>query len=524
MDKRPFRFITSLVPFLVMITTMLDSVVVLDITPHIPLIIGAIVAGGIAYFHGYSWSEIEDFMYRGIKLALPALIIILLVGLVIGSWVGGGIVATMIYYGLNIISPNYFLITVVIICSIVSLTIGSAWSTIATVGIASLGIGVGLNIPLGPTAGAIVAGAFFGDKMSPLSDTTNLASGLTHTNIFKHIKHMLYTTVPAVIITLIVFHWYYVKYIYITSVDFIIIYNNSPLSDTTNLTYILTHTNIFKNIKHLLYTTVPAFIITLIVFQWYTVKYINNTSVDLNSIETLRQNISEAFVISPWLLLAPVIVLAVILFKVPPAPALLVGAFLGTFSQLFVQNDTLASSLPTLIDGFEITTSNESIDVLFSRGGMMDMMFVVTMTFVAMSFAGIKEHSGMLQVILDQILKFAKNTFGLVSSALLSAIFINLTCAEHYISIIVPGRMFVRPFVDNNLDTSNLSRTLEDGGTVTSALIPWSTDGVFIYGTLGITVLEYGPFAVMNYAAPIIALILAATGIGIKKITDEDKL
>lgn len=463
MDKRPFRFITSLVPFLVMITTMLYSVVVLDITPHIPLIIGAIVAGGIAYFHGYSWSEIEDFMYRGIKLALPALIIILLVGLVIGSWVGGGIVATMIYYGLNIISPNYFLVTVVIICSIVSLTIGSAWSTIATVGIASLGIGVGLNIPLGPTAGAIVAGAFFGDKMSPLSDTTNLASGLTHTNIFKHIKHMLYTTVPAVIIT-------------------------------------------------------------LIVFQWYTVKYINNTSVDLNSIETLRQNISEAFVISPWLLLAPVIVLAVILFKVPPAPALLIGAFLGTFSQLFVQNDTLASSLTTLIDGFEITTSNESIDVLFNRGGMMDMMFVVTMTFVAMSFAGIMEHSGMLQVILDQILKFAKNTFGLVSSALLSAIFINLTCAEHYISIIVPGRMFVRPFVDNNLDTSNLSRTLEDGGTVTSALIPWSTDGVFIYGTLGITVLEYGPFAVMNYAAPIIALILAATGIGIKKITDEDKL
>ena len=208
----------------------------------------------------------------------------------------------------------------------------------------------------------------------------------------------------------------------------------------------------------------------------------------------------------------------------PPAPALLVGAFLGTFSQLFVQNDTLASSLTTLIDGFEITTSNESIDVLFNRGGMMDMMFVVTMTFVAMSFAGIMEHSGMLQVILDQILKFAKNTFGLVSSALLSAIFINLTCAEHYISIIVPGRMFVRPFVDNNLDTSNLSRTLEDGGTVTSALIPWSTDGVFIYGTLGITVLEYGPFAVMNYAAPIIALILAATGIGIKKITDEDKL
>ena len=463
MDKRPFRFITSLVPFLVMITTMLYSVVVLDITPHIPLIIGAIVAGGIAYFHGYSWSEIEDFMYRGIKLALPALIIILLVGLVIGSWVGGGIVATMIYYGLNIISPNYFLVTVVIICSIVSLTIGSAWSTIATVGIASLGIGVGLNIPLGPTAGAIVAGAFFGDKMSPLSDTTNLASGLTHTNIFKHIKHMLYTTVPAVIIT-------------------------------------------------------------LIVFQWYTVKYINNTSVDLNSIETLRQNISEAFVISPWLLLAPVIVLAVILFKVPPAPALLIGAFLGTFSQLFVQNDTLASSLTTLIDGFEITTSNESIDALFNRGGMMDMMFVVTMTFVAMSFAGIMEHSGMLQVILDQILKFAKNTFGLVSSALLSAIFINLTCAEHYISIIVPGRMFVRPFVDNNLDTSNLSRTLEDGGTVTSALIPWSTDGVFIYGTLGITVLEYGPFAVMNYAAPIIALILAATGIGIKKITDEDKL
>lgn len=462
LKEKEFNVFVAIIPFVVMIFAMLIAVIVLKVDPHIPLVIGTATASIVALTAGYKWKEIEEFMYKGIKLALPAIIIILLVGLVIGSWIGGGVVASMIYYGLLIINPTYFLVTILIICGIVSLATGSSWSTMATIGVAGMGIGMSMGISPAITAGAVISGSYFGDKMSPLSDTTNLASGLTHTDLFDHIKHMMWTTIPALIISLIAF--------------FFIGFN-----------------------------------------------VIDTTTFDTDSVNTMLVTMQDNFVISPWLLLVPVLVVVFILFKMPAAPALFMGAVMGFLCHFFVQGGAFSSAVDTLTNGFELTSGNEAVDTLFTRGGLMDMMYTVSMTIVAMTFAGIMEYSGMLKSIMEQILKIAKGTFGLITSTLFSALFVNATCSEQYISIVVPSRMYLRSFVEKNLDTRNLSRSLEDGGTLTSVFIPWNTCGVYIFGTLGVAAWEYGPYAILNFSVPIIAMILAATGIGIKKISDEEK-
>lgn len=457
-----FNVFVAIIPFVVMIISMLYAVIKLDVDPHIPLVIGTATAAIVAMTAGYKWHELEEFMYKGIRLALPAVIILMLVGLVIGSWIGGGIVATMIYYGLQLISPTYFLVTILLICSIISVVIGSSWSTIATVGVAGMGIGLSMDINPAMIAGAVVSGAYFGDKMSPLSDTTTLASGLTHVDLFDHIKHMLWTTVPALIITFIAFFF------------------------------------IGTNV-------------------------IGGENISTEKIDEMMFTMQEHFVISPWLFLAPVAVLVLILFKMPAGPALFMGALIGFFCHIFVQGGSVATAVDTMTNGFVIDTSNAAVDRLFNSGGLMSMMYTVSMAVIAMTFAGIMEYSGMLQSIMHYILKIAKGTFGLITTTIFSSIFINVSCAEQYISIIVPSRMYLRTYIERNLAPKNLSRTLEDGGTLSSVFVPWSTDGVYIYGTLGVFAWQYAPFTILNFTAPIIAMILAATGIGIAKITDKEK-
>jgi len=452
----------AIIPFVVMIISMYVSVVNFGIDPHVPLILGTATAAIVALISGYKWDMLEEFMYKGIKLALPAVVIIMLVGLVIGSWIGGGVVATMIYYGLILLSPTYFLVTIMLICAIVALAIGSSWSTMATIGIAGMGIGISMGIEPAMIAGAVISGAYFGDKMSPLSDTTNLAAGLTHVDLFTHIRHMLFTTIPGLIISVIVF-----------------------------------------------------LIIGL--------KVIRKQQLDNEQINMMLQAMQDNFVITPWLFLIPVIVIVLILFKMQAAPALFIGAMLGVIAQVFVQGGTLSTSVDVLTNGYVLESGNEDVDNLFTRGGLLDMMYTVSMTIVAMTFAGIMEYSGMLQAIMNQILKIAKGVFGIITATLASAFFTNATCSEQYISIVVPSRMYLRSFIENNLHPKNLSRSLEDGGTLTSVFIPWNTCGVFIFGTLGVYAWEYGPYAILNFSVPIIAMILAATGIGIKKITDEEK-
>lgn len=443
--KKPLGVTSAVITLSIMIITMLFTVAVLEKEPHIPLMIGTAVAIIMTMMHGYEFREVEEMMYKGIRHALPAIVIIILVGLVIGSWIGSGVVATMIYYGLQLIDPRYFLAVVVILCSVVALAIGSSWSTMATVGVASMGIGISMGISPGMVAGAVICGAYFGDKMSPLSDTTNLASGLSGVELFEHIKHMFYTTIPAVIIALIAFFFMGMQY--------------------------------------------------------------GNKNFDTKRIDAILNTMQDNFVITPWLLLIPLIVIVLVIFKVPAIPAICVGIIFGFFAQIFVQGGSITEALTALQTGYTIESGNKLVDELFNRGGLESMFYTISLTLVAMTFGGVLEYSGMLSALISLILRVAQTTGSLIASVIISCIGTNFTCSEQYISIIVPSRMYANAFKEKNLHPKNLSRALEDGGTLTSVFVPWNTCGVFIASTLGVSVMEYAPFAIVNYTVPIISVI-----------------
>lgn len=454
--EKPERRISlglALIPFLVMIVAMTFVIIVFEGSPHIPILLGATVAAFIAWTSGYSWGELEKFIYQGITKVLPAVVILIMVGLVISAWIGGGIVTTMIYYGLEIISPSYFLAAILIICAIVTLMMGSSWSTIGTVGVAGMGIGISMGIPPAMIAGAIVSGAFFGDKMSPLSDTTILASGIAGAKLSEHIKHMLYTTVPA-------------------------------------------------------------FVIALIVYFIIGMKFAGN-SIDKQNIDTILTGLQDNFLISPWLLLIPLAVLLLVFKKVPALPALTVGIILGFLADIFFQGGSIGEAVNALQSGYSIDSGNETVDSLLNQGGLDSMMYTVSLAMVAMIFGGIMESTGMLQVIVEQVLKIARTGRSLCATTVVSSFLTNVITAEQYISIIIPGRMYSRAYKDKNLHPKNLSRALEDGGTITSALVPWSTDAVFVYTTLGVSAWAYAPYAVLNYCVPVISIIFSLIGFSV---------
>lgn len=458
-EKKQMNVWWALTPIVVMIGVMMVTIIVLEKDPQVPLIVGTVAAGLVAFKHGFTWAEIEEMMYKGIKMALPAIVIIMLVGLTIGAWIGGGIIASMIFYGLKIISPTFFLVTITIICAIVATMTGTSWGTMGTVGVAGMGIGMSMGIPAAMVAGAVISGAYFGDKMSPLSDTTNLAAGLTGTDLFEHIKNMFYTTIPGLLIALTVY--------------------------------------------------------AIMGFQFKTDAIVSE---DITSImNTLQDN----FVISPWLLLVPLTVIVLVVRKVPAIPAILVGVFLGWLAHIFVQGGDVATAVGVLHDGYVIKSGNAMVDELFNRGGLSDMMYTVSMTLVAMTFGGILEFTGTLQVLVDKILRFARSTGSLVTATIGTAFFTNMTCSEQYISVVVPARMFAGAYEQRGLQSKNLSRALEDGGTLTSVFIPWNTCGVFIYGTLGVMAFDYAPYAILNYTVPIISIIFAYTGFTMAKLTKE---
>ncbi|MDU8924033.1 Na+/H+ antiporter NhaC [Pasteurellaceae bacterium LIM206] len=446
-------FFFALLPIVVMIAVMAVSIIKFEASPHVPLLIGAVIAGLVAAYYGYSWQTIEKGIYNGIKMALPAIVIIIMIGLTIGSWIGGGIVASMIYYGLKIISPEYFLLTICLICSITTLAIGSSWSTMGTIGVAAMGIGYSLNIPAPMVAGAVISGAYFGDKLSPLSDTTNLAAGITHTELFDHIRFMLNTTLPAYFITLGIYFY---------------------------------------------------------LGQGFTPQHS-----DLGRIEEILTAINANFVISPWLLLVPVAVILLVVKKVPALPALAIGILLGWLCHIGIQGASMDIAVRTLHDGFKIESGNEIIDTLFNRGGIESMMYTISLTIVAMSFGGIAEQVGILRSVVQQILRFTRSARLLIPATIVSSMITNLTTSEQYISILLPGRMYVTAYQEKGLASKNLSRALEDGGTMTSVLVPWNTCGVFAFSMLQISAFEYAPYAFLNWLSPVIAILFALFNIKI---------
>jgi NhaC family Na+:H+ antiporter len=456
--KKEVSFSLAILPLAAMMAAMAITIIVFEGSPHVPLIFGTLIAAFIAWRVGYGWKDIEEGLYKGIRLVLPAVLILIVVGMIIGSWIGGGVIASMTYFGLKLLSPSYFLVAITIICSVVSLAIGSSWSTMATIGVAGMGIGMSMGIPAPMIAGAVISGSYFGDKMSPLSDTTVLASGLSGSNLFEHIRHMLYTTIPGLIIALGVY--------------------------------------------------------------WYLGRQFSSATTGTGEIDSVLKTLQEHFLISPFLLLIPVIVIVLVARKVPALPALILGVILGSLASVFIQGSSVGEAVTALQAGFTLESGNEMVDTLLNRGGIDGMMYTLSLILVAAAFGGVLESVGMLEAIVKQILKLVKSDKGLLSSTVLTAFFSNIASADQYLSIVVPSRMYSKAYKDRNLHPKNLSRALEDGGTITSVFVPWNTCGVFIFGTLGVSAFAYAPYAILNFSVPIISIIFSMIGFSVVKLSD----
>ncbi|PIK14651.1 Na+/H+ antiporter NhaC [Halobacteriovorax sp. JY17] len=476
--KQP-KLLVALIPVLFLIFLLIVNVIIFkdDATGganQIALLTSAFVTGLIGIFYlKVTYQHIEERIIQSITTSLSALTILFVVGTLIGIWILCGTVPAMIFYGLKLISPAVFLPVACIICSIVSLATGSSWSTTGTVGIALIGIGQTLGLPAGAVAGAVISGSYFGDKMSPLSDTTNLAPAIAGVNLFDHIRHMIYTTGPAIILAIIGF--------------------------------------------------------TILGFTYET-HSMNTETVDL-----MLKTLETKFDISIWLFIPPIIVLALVRKKVAALPAITIGVFAGIATALIFQRDMMSELLNgattvkayyTLItkvtyEGFTIDTGNTTINSLLNRGGMSGMLSTVWLIFSAMVFGGTLDATGMLTKISSAILKMVRGTGSLIGATLGSCIVLNATASDQYLAIVVPGKMFQDAYDKYGLDPRNLSRALEDAGTVTSVLIPWNSGGAYNAATLGVPTLTYLPYCFFNILSPIISLFLATMNWTILKKIEE---
>jgi len=473
LKKNQISLTTALLPLFFLVVLLSYNVIIygddaLNGSNQFILLIGGAIAAIIGFKKRISYDSMLEKIADNLKSVTGALLILLFVGALSGTWLISGIIPAMIYYGLQILHPSIFLPACIVICAIISISTGSSWTTSATVGIALIGIGSVLKIPLGMVAGAIISGAYFGDKLSPLSDTTNLAPAMAGGELFDHIKYMTYTTVPSILFTLIVF---------------------SILNLTQN------------------YNVLP-------------------------DTGDLLGAIREKFTINFWLFLVPITVIILIVKKTPPLVALLVGTLMGALFAIFFQpqillditgSKTLNSKIAykAILDAIsvstQVNTSNAILNDLFISGGMKGMLDTIWLIICAMVFGGIMDAIGALKVISNALLSWAKNTFQLFASTVASCLTINLTASDQYLSIVIPGKMFSKAYEERNLAPENLSRTLEDSGTVTSVLIPWNTCGAYQSGVLGVSVLEYFFFAIFNWLSPLMTLIYAALSIRIAK-------
>jgi NhaC family Na+:H+ antiporter len=476
-ENRELNIYEALIPVIALVGMLAYNVYVfgddaLSGSNQFILLLGGAVAAIVGFMNKVSYKQMLAEVAENVKSTTGALLILLMVGALAGTWLISGIIPAMIYYGLQILNPTIFLPACVIICAIISIATGSSWTTAATVGIALIGIGDALGISLGMTAGAVLSGAYFGDKLSPLSDTTNLAPAMAGGELFSHIKYMTITTVPTIVVTLVVF---------------IIIGLNIDTSGTADIDGILT-------------------------------------------------SIDATFNISGWLFLVPVTVIFLIVKKTPPLAALLIGTLLGAVFALFFQPDIVAGITNvkelTFESGYKgilkaitvqtaIPTDNEALNDLFSAKGMAGMLGTIWLIVCAMVFGGIMDGIGALARISSALLSLAKTTFGLFASTVVSCLALNVTASDQYLAIVVPGKMFSKAYADRGLAPENLSRTLEDSGTVTSVLVPWNTCGAYHSGVLGVGVMEYFVYAIFNWLSPIMTLIFAGLGIKIKQLVDK---
>ncbi len=477
--KRESSLFEAIIPLLVLIFLLSFNVLFFEDTlagsNQIALLLAASIATIIAYRLGLTWDTIKKKIVGTIGSAMPSMLILLLIGSLAGTWMISGIVPAMIYYGLDIISPKMFLFTAVIVSAIVSLATGSSWSTIATIGVALLGIGKAIGINEAVVAGAIISGAYFGDKMSPLSDTTNLAPAMAGTDLFTHIRYMAFTTVPSILIALVIF-----------------------------------------------------------LFIGFNIDF-SSSVVDVADVKVA---IEGTFSTNPLLFLVPIILFTIIIMKVPPLPALMVGTLLGGVAAIIFQPQIITAIsgevanywkasyitlMQSMFGDISLTTNNPDVNELLSTSGMRGMLDTIWLILSAMVFGGVMESAGLLKRITKPIVKMAKSTGSIVASTAATCIFFNTTASDQYISLVVPGRMFRKTFEDKGLKPEVLSRTLEDSGTVTSVLIPWNTCGATQSRILGVSTFDYFPYAFFNIISPFMTILFAYLNIKIRRFTNQGK-
>ena len=474
----------SLFPVLFLVFSLIIAVTIFrDDTTGGPaqsvLILSGVFASVIYLFYGGSWKDLEVQVIRTMGDVMQPVLILLLIGALIGVWILSGIVPSIIVWGLKILSPSIFLFASCIISAIVSLATGSSWSTAGTIGVALIGIGQATGINMGMTAGAIISGAYFGDKLSPFSETTNLASSMTGTGLFVHIRHMLYTTIPAMTVALVLF-----------------------------LILGLTRAG---------------------------------TGYDPARIQLITGAINSQFDTSLYMLLPPVLTIIILMRRVPAIPAIIAGILMGVIFAVIFQpariiqmaqdpslSYTVASiktGLKTASSGFVSSSGIREVDSLLNKGGMSSMLNTIWIILSAMFFAGVMEGSGMLRTIAEGILRSVRGTGNLVAATVATTVLTNVLAADQYLSIVITGRMYREPFARRGLHSKNLSRILEDAGTLTSPLVPWNTCGSFMASTLGVSTFMYLPFAFLNLLTPFISILYGYTGFTIEKIVhyDEDE-
>ncbi len=465
----------ALVTLGILVLALAVGIIHYGVDPHVPMFVGVCAAALMAMRLGYKWGEIEKFMLDGIYKALQSCCILIIVGILIGVWINAGVVPSMIYYGLKVLHPAIFFIATVIICSITSLATGTSWGTMGTMGVALMGIGFGLGMNPAMTAGAILSGAYFGDKMSPLSDTTNLAPAMAGTDVMSHVKAML---VPTVVV----------------------------------------------------------YGIVLAIFGVLGATQYHGGSADMSRVTEFADALSSMFTINPLLLLPPVIVIVAVAMKIPAIPGITLGIVAGAvLGVIFQSNCDLGTIFDYGINGFYFSDeilgelsaalSSDTYDtmttLLHETGGIMGMMFSVSMTIIAMMFGGIMEDTHQLEVVVDKLKKLARTPASLVALTEVTCVISNATMPEQYISIVVPGRMYAEEYRKMDLHPTVLSAALEGAGTVTSALIPWNTCGVFIATTLGISAAQYAPFAFFNWMMPLATILFAFMGFTLKDLNNK---
>jgi NhaC family Na+:H+ antiporter len=456
--KKP-SVLSAIMPIVLTMTILVYHIFVNGGAPHIPLILGIFIAAVFGLAHGFEWADMQRGLVSNIAISVPVMGIMMAVGMTISTWILCGTVPYLTQLGLTFLAPASFLPVTCIICAIVSVATGTSWGTVGTLGLALMGIGEGMGVPMQFTAGAVVSGAWFGDKMSPLSDTTNFTAAIVGADLYHHIRNMLPTTIPSMVIALILYSFIGRSY--------------------------------------------------------------GSNAIAGDDIALMSMLIEESFSLNIFVLLPPLVILITVMKKIPPLPGIFLGVVTAGIVAVVLQGASPGLVLETMMTGHVSNTGNDQLDLLLSKGGIMSMMWVISLIMIAMAFGGVLEKTRCLEVILEAILGRLSGRASLMTASLFASFGFNL-CSNAFVAYTVPGRMFAPAYRNLRLSSTNLSRVLEDGATMSAPLIPWNSGAVYVSGTLGLPTLMYAPFAFANWLTPLFDLLWAWTGFFVPDATEAE--